>query len=80
MFALVNARDMFSIDALLELKPYGEILFYLKLIAKEDKAQKKDIDRVLNRGMGFDFFPGLFHFITPMNVIKHKDGVVIGLR
>jgi hypothetical protein len=51
MFALVNARDMFSIDAILELKPYGEILFYLKLIAKEDKAQKKDIDRVLNRGM-----------------------------
>ena len=56
------------------------MLLYFKFRTKENEPEKEDINRALNGRMAFNFFPCLFHFFAPMNIIKNKNGVVICFR
>jgi len=57
------------------LKPDAEMLLCFVLAAKENQANKKQVDGQAYRIMCPDSFPGLFHFCTPVYIIKNKNTV-----
>src|SRR4030095_4714143 len=58
-------------------KTNGEMLLFFEFVAQQDYANKKQINRAPDGRIFFDFLPGLFHFLTPANVIQYKNGVII---
>lgn len=56
------------------------MLLHLELLPKKHKTKKKNIHGALHRRVLFDLVPGLLHFFTPVDIIKHKDGIVMQRR
>ena len=49
------------------------MLFLFKLRAEKNKPKEKNVNRAPYGRMLFDFLPGFFHFLAPMDVIKNKN-------
>ena len=62
------------------LKTYHEMLRQLKLVAQEYKSEEKYIYSTTNLWVLLNILPSLFHFSTPVNIVKNKNGVVICMR
>ena len=54
------------------------MLLHFEFFSEKYKAQKENIDGVLYGGVSLDLFPGLFHFLAPMYVIKNEYGMTVG--
>jgi hypothetical protein len=52
------------------------MLLFFKGSAENDDAYKKKINRAGHALMCFDLVPGGLHLFTPMNVVKHKNGLL----
>ena len=53
------------------LKSDGKMLFHLKLVAKKDHSNKKQVNGKLYPVVFFDHIPGPFHIGAPVNIIKN---------
>ena len=53
------------------------MLLLFELIPEKNDPDKKQIDAAGNCGITFYTAPCSFHFGTPMNIIKNKNGFVI---
>lgn len=56
------------------------MLFHFKLFAKQGDADKKQIDGHGYPFIGYYLLPRLFHFGTPVYVIKHDHAVLMQMR
>jgi hypothetical protein len=56
-------------------EPDSEMLLLLEFLPEKNDADKKKINRTPNGRMFFNMLPRLFHFFTPMNVVKNKNGI-----
>ena len=53
------------------------MLFFPELFTEENKPKKKNIHRALHGRMLPDLLPCPFHSGTPVNIIKHQNGVIV---
>src|SRR4030095_9333920 len=60
-------------------KTNGEMLLFFEFMAQQGYANKEQINSASDRRIFFDFLPGLFHLLTPVNVIQDKNGIIICL-
>lgn len=51
------------------------MLFYLKLVAKKDQPDKKQVNGKLYGRILFDRFPGPLHIGAPVNIIKNHYAI-----
>ncbi len=56
------------------------MLFFLVFLPEKYQSNKKKVDAQVNSFMLPDFIPGLFHFLTPMDVIKNQYAVFVKHR
>ena len=57
-------------------EPDREMLLFFELLSEKNDTDKEKINRTPNGGMFFNMFPGLLHFLTPMNIIKNENGIM----
>ena len=53
------------------------MLSYLEFFSEKHKAEEENINGVLHGWVGFYLFPGFFHFVAPVNIIKYEDGTCV---
>ena len=74
-----RGKDMGKCKAgvLTTLKTYGEVLLLFKLFPEKYESQEKNIYGASYRRMCLYFLPGFFHFLTPMNIVKNENAIII---
>jgi len=56
-------------------EPDRKMLLLPEFPPEKNNPDKKKINRTPDSGMLFNMSPCLFHFATPMDIVKNKNGI-----
>ena len=56
-------------------EPDSEMLLLFEFLPEKNDADKKKINRTPDSRMFFNMLPCLLHFLTPVNIVKNKNGI-----